>query len=66
MKIYLVEYVDESFVSNLKLNHEIVDRIDTADIVITRNLRVDKRFIDQAKNLKLFPRLINKIIIFHI
>ena len=46
MKIYLVEYVDESFVSNLKLNHEIVDNISDADIVITRNLKVDKSFID--------------------
>ena len=52
MKIYLVEYVDESFVLNLKQNHEIVDNISDADIVITRNLKIDKSFIDQAKSLK--------------
>jgi lactate dehydrogenase-like 2-hydroxyacid dehydrogenase len=52
MKIYLVEYVDLSFVLNLKQNHEIVDNISDADIVITRNLKIDKSFIDQAKNLK--------------
>ena len=52
MKIYLVEYVDLSFVLNLKQNHEIVDNISDADIVITRNLKIDKSFIDQAKSLK--------------
>ena len=52
MKIYLVELIDKHYLNELKKNHEIVDKIEEAEIVITRNLKIDKEFIDKAIHLK--------------
>ena len=53
MKIYLVENIDSDCLNELKKNHEITNIIEESDIVITRNLNINKEFIDKAKCLKL-------------
>lgn len=52
-KIYLVEIIDENIKRKLEEEFIITNDIALADILITRNIRVNKEFIDKAKNLKL-------------
>ncbi|MCR5113951.1 MAG: hypothetical protein K6A63_08450 [Acholeplasmatales bacterium] len=52
MKIYLVEYINSDVYKLLKEKYEFTDKIEECDIVISRNLIIDKTFIDKAKNLK--------------
>ena len=52
MKIYLVELIDIDVLNKLKEKFTITNVLEESDIVITRNLKVDKRFIDKAKLLK--------------
>lgn len=53
MKIYLVENIDSDCLNELKKNHEITNIVEESDIVITRNLNINKEFINKAKCLKL-------------
>lgn len=52
MKIYLVEYINSDVYKLLKEKYEFTDKIEECDIVISRNLIIDKAFIDKAINLK--------------
>ncbi|MEG0275829.1 MAG: NAD(P)-dependent oxidoreductase [Coprobacillus sp.] len=56
MKIFLVESIHPSAYQLLKERHQIIDDyslIHTCDIVISRNLRIDKVFLDKCSDLKL-------------
>ena len=52
-KIYLVEEIDIDIKAILEKEFIITNRLDEANILITRNLHVNKEFIDKAKNLEL-------------
>ncbi|RIA78389.1 glycerate dehydrogenase [Anaeroplasma bactoclasticum] len=52
MKIYFIELMDSYYLDELKKDNEIINNIEEADIVITRNLTIDKAFIDKAVHLK--------------
>ena len=52
MKIYLIEYINDDVYKLIKEKYEITNKIEECDIVISRNLIVDKNFIDKAINLK--------------
>lgn len=52
MKVYLIEKIDEEALKKIEKEFEITNVLSEADIVISRNLKMDKAFIDEAKNLK--------------
>ena len=52
MNLYLIELIDPIVLAKLEKEFKVVNQIEDADIVITRNLRIDKSFIDKASNLK--------------
>lgn len=52
-KIYLIEIIDEDIKNKLEEEFILTDKIEDADILITRNIKVNKDFIDKGKNLKL-------------
>ena len=52
MKIYLIEEIDLDTLNKLKKDFIITNKLEEADIVISRNLYIDKNFIDRALNLK--------------
>ncbi|MEG0367508.1 MAG: NAD(P)-dependent oxidoreductase [Coprobacillus sp.] len=56
MKIFLVEPIHQKAYENLKDNYEVIDDyslLNTCEIVISRNLKIDKDFIDHCDSLKL-------------
>ena len=52
-KIYLVEIIDLDIKKKLEEEFVITNKIEEANILITRNIKVNKEFIDKAKLLKL-------------
>lgn len=52
-KIYLIEIIDEDIKKKLEEEFIITNDIEEASILITRNIKVNKEFIDKARNLKL-------------
>jgi len=52
MKVYLTEYIHEDALKLLSSKCEITDIIEECDAVLTRNLIIDKEWIDRAKNLR--------------
>lgn len=52
-KIYLVEIIDLDIKKKLEKEFIITNKIEEANILITRNIKVNKEFIDKAKNLEL-------------
>jgi len=52
-KIYLIEIIDEDIKKKLEEEFIITSNIEDADILITRNIKVNKEFIDKGKKLKL-------------
>ncbi|MBO5542671.1 MAG: hypothetical protein J5936_04460 [Acholeplasmatales bacterium] len=53
MKIFVVEPISESFMNKLKSTFEITSDITTCDVAIIRNMELNKKVLDSAKNLKL-------------
>lgn len=53
MKIYLTEYIHEKAYNKLNEYFEIVDNPKVCDGVITRNITIDKEWMDNAPNLKI-------------
>ncbi|MCR5231607.1 MAG: hypothetical protein K6B64_03070, partial [Acholeplasmatales bacterium] len=49
-KIYLVEIIDLDIKKKLEEEFIITNKIEEANILITRNIKVNKEFIDKAKN----------------
>jgi phosphoglycerate dehydrogenase-like enzyme len=52
MKIYFIELMDSYYLDELVKDTEIINNIEEADIVITRNLTIGKAFIEKAVHLK--------------
>lgn len=52
MKFYLVEIIDDDVLKKLNQEFIFTSKLEEADIVITRNLKIDKEFIDKALSLK--------------
>ena len=53
MRVFVVEPISESFMNKLKSTFEITSDITTCDVAIIRNMELNKKVLDSAKNLKL-------------
>jgi len=53
MKVYLTEYIHEKALQKLNNYFEVVDEAKICDAVITRNITIDKEWMNSAPNLKI-------------